>query len=67
VANFNLGKKGETMKHNLALLRTIGLIAAMSNLCPFPKCILFVSIALTPLPILFLAGKLLGDFTHRRF
>jgi hypothetical protein len=36
----------------------IGLIAGMSNLCPFPKYILFVSLAITPLPILFLAGKL---------
>jgi hypothetical protein len=36
----------------------IGLIAAMSNLCPFPKYLLFVSLAITPLPILFLAGKL---------
>ena len=36
----------------------IGLIAGMSSLCPFPKYILFVSLAITPLPILFLAGKL---------
>jgi hypothetical protein len=36
----------------------IGLIAGMSNLCPFPKYLLFVSLAITPLPILFLAGKL---------
>ena len=36
----------------------IGLIAGMSRLCPFPKYILFVSLAITPLPILFLAGKL---------
>lgn len=36
----------------------IGLIAGMSGLCPFPKYILFVSLAITPLPILFLAGKL---------
>jgi len=35
----------------------IGLIAGMSGLCPFPKYILFVSLAITPLPILFLAGK----------
>ena len=35
----------------------IGLIAGMSRLCPFPKYILFVSLAITPLPILFLAGK----------
>ena len=38
----------------------IGLIAGMSGLCPFPKYILFVSLAITPLPILFLAGKLPG-------
>jgi hypothetical protein len=36
----------------------IGLIAGMSNLCPYPKYLLFVSLAITPLPILFLAGKL---------
>ena len=36
----------------------IGLIAGMSGLCPFPKYLLFVSLAITPLPILFLAGKL---------
>ena len=36
----------------------IGLIAGMSRLCPFPKYLLFVSLAITPLPILFLAGKL---------
>jgi hypothetical protein len=36
----------------------IGLIAGMSRLCPFPKYILFVSLAITPLPILFLPGKL---------
>jgi hypothetical protein len=36
----------------------IGLIAGMSRLYPFPKYILFVSLAITPLPILFLAGKL---------
>jgi hypothetical protein len=36
----------------------IGLIAGMSNLCPFPKYLLFVSLAITPLPVLFLAGKL---------
>jgi hypothetical protein len=36
----------------------IGLIAGMSRLCPFPRYILFVSVAITPLPILFLAGKL---------
>lgn len=38
----------------------IGMIAGMSRLCPFPKYILFVSLAITPLPILFLAGKLPG-------
>jgi len=38
----------------------IGVIAGMSNLCPFPKYLLFVSLAITPLPILFLAGKLLA-------
>jgi hypothetical protein len=36
----------------------IGLIAGMSRLYPFPKYILFVSLAITPLPILFLASKL---------
>ena len=36
----------------------IGLIVGMSNLCPFPKYLLFVSLAVTPLPILFLIGKL---------
>jgi hypothetical protein len=36
----------------------IGLVAGMSRLCSFPKYILFVSLAITPLPILFLAGKL---------
>jgi hypothetical protein len=36
----------------------IGLIAGMSRLYPFPKYILFVGLAITPLPILFLAGKL---------
>jgi len=36
----------------------IGLIAGMSRLCPFFKYILFVSFAITPLPILFIAGKL---------
>lgn len=36
----------------------IGLIAGMSGLCPFPRYILFVSLAITPIPILFLAGKL---------
>ncbi len=38
----------------------IGLIAGMSNLFPFAKYILFVGIAITPLPILFLAGELPG-------
>ena len=36
----------------------IGLIAGMSGLCPFPKYILCVSLAIAPLPILLLAGKL---------
>ena len=36
----------------------IGLITGMSRLYPFPKYILLVSLAITPLPILFLAGKL---------
>ena len=36
----------------------IGLISGMSRLYPFPKYILLVSLAITPLPILFLAGKL---------
>jgi len=36
----------------------IGLISGMSRLYPFPKYILLVSLAITPLPLLFLAGKL---------
>jgi hypothetical protein len=36
----------------------IGLISGMSKLYPFPKYILLVSLAITPLPLLFLAGKL---------
>ena len=36
----------------------IGLITGMSRLYPFTKYILLVSLAITPLPILFLAGKL---------
>jgi hypothetical protein len=36
----------------------IGLIAGMSRLYPYPKYILFVALAITPLPILFLAGLL---------
>jgi hypothetical protein len=35
----------------------IGLIAGMSRLYPFPKYILLVSLAITPLPLLVLAGK----------
>jgi hypothetical protein len=35
----------------------IGLITGMSRLYPFPKYILLVSLAITPLPILLLAGK----------
>ena len=34
----------------------IGLIAGMSGLYPFPKYLLLVSLAITPLPLLFLAG-----------
>jgi len=34
----------------------IGLIAGMSRLYPFPKFLLLVSLAITPLPLLFLAG-----------
>ena len=34
----------------------IGLIAGMSRLYPFPKYLLLVSLAITPLPLLFLAG-----------
>ena len=34
----------------------IGLIAGMSRLYPFPKFLLLVSLAVTPLPLLFLAG-----------
>ena len=36
----------------------IGLITGMSRLYPFPKYILLVSLAITPLPLLVLAGKL---------
>ena len=36
----------------------IGLISGMSRLYPFPKYILLVSLAITPLPLLVLAGKL---------
>jgi hypothetical protein len=36
----------------------IGLISGMSRLYPFPKYILLVSLAITPLPLLLLAGKL---------
>ena len=36
----------------------IGLISGMSGLYPFPKYILLVSFAITPLPLLLLAGKL---------
>lgn len=35
----------------------IGLIAGMSRMFPFPKYMLLVSFAITPLPLLFLAGK----------
>ncbi len=35
----------------------IGLIAGMSRLYPFPKYLLLVSLAITPLPLLFLAGR----------
>ncbi len=35
----------------------IGLIAGMSGLFPFVKYLLLVSVAITPLPLLFLAGK----------
>jgi hypothetical protein len=35
----------------------IGLITGMSRLYPFPKFILLVSLAITPLPLLILAGK----------
>ncbi len=35
----------------------IGLIAGMSRLYSFPKYLLLVSVAITPLPLLFLAGK----------
>ena len=35
----------------------IGLISGMSRLYPFPRYILLVSLAITPLPILILAGK----------
>ena len=36
----------------------IGLITGMSKLCSFPRYILLVSLAITPLPLLLLAGKL---------
>jgi hypothetical protein len=36
----------------------IGLITGMSRLYPFPKYMLLVSVAITPLPLLLLAGKL---------
>jgi hypothetical protein len=36
----------------------IGLISGMSRLLSFPKYILLVSLAITPLPLLLLAGKL---------
>ena len=36
----------------------IGLIAGMSRLYPFPKFLLLVSLAITPLPLFFLAGSL---------
>jgi hypothetical protein len=36
----------------------IGLVAGMSRLYPFPKYLLLVGLAITPLPLLFLAGKL---------
>ena len=35
----------------------IGLIAGMSRLYSFPKYFLLVSLAITPLPLLFLAGR----------
>ena len=38
----------------------IGLIAGMSKLYSFPRYLLLVSLAITPLPLLFLAGKLPG-------
>jgi hypothetical protein len=36
----------------------IGLVAGMSRLYSFPKYLLLVGLAITPLPLLFLAGKL---------
>ena len=36
----------------------IGMVAGMSRLYPFPKYLLLVGFAITPLPLLFLAGKL---------
>jgi hypothetical protein len=35
----------------------IGLIAGMSRLYSFPRYLLLVSVAITPLPLLFVAGK----------
>ena len=36
----------------------IGLVAGMSRLYSFPKYLLLIGLAITPLPLLFLAGKL---------
>ena len=38
----------------------IGLIAGMSRVYSFPRYFLLVGLAITPLPLLFLAGKLPG-------
>lgn len=38
----------------------IGLIAGISRLYPFPKYLLVVGFAITPLPLVFLTGKLPG-------
>ena len=38
----------------------IGLITGMSKLLSFPRYLLLVSLAITPLPLLFLAGNLTG-------
>lgn len=36
----------------------IGLVTGMSGICSFPKYFLLISVAITPLPLLFLAGRL---------
>jgi hypothetical protein len=38
----------------------IGMISGMSRLFPFPQYILLISLAITPVPLLFLAGRVSG-------